>query len=82
MVDDRGEVGGAIEAHRLETLVVGLHHALDAAAVRVLWVSVLNRNTKKTQTAVKVAHVKTYRQHTFKLGLSVGLFCKPEKQKC
>ena len=41
MVDDGGEVGGPVETHRLETLVIGLHHALDAAAVRVLWVPVL-----------------------------------------
>lgn len=47
VVDDRGEVGGAVQAHRLETLVVGLHHALDATAVRVLWVAVLKRTKKR-----------------------------------
>ena len=41
VVDDGGEVGGAVELHRLQALVVGLHHALDPRAVRVLRVTVL-----------------------------------------
>lgn len=41
VVDDGGEVSGSVEAHGLETLVVRLHHPLDAAAVRVLRVAVL-----------------------------------------
>lgn len=41
VVNDGGEVGGSIELDRLETLVVGLHHAVDASTVRVLWVPVL-----------------------------------------
>lgn len=61
VVDDGGEVGGAVETHRLETLVVGLHHALDAAAVRVLWVAVLKRQRKTHKQHMK--HVKTYEHH-------------------
>lgn len=45
VVDDRGEVSGSVEAHGLETLVIRLHHPLDAAAVRVLWVAVLWQET-------------------------------------
>jgi len=45
VVDDGGEVCGSVETHGLEALVVRLHHALDAAAVRVLRVPVLHVNT-------------------------------------
>lgn len=41
VVNDRGEVSGSVKADRLEALVIGLHHPLDAAAVRVLRVAVL-----------------------------------------
>lgn len=41
VVNDRGEVSGSVKTDRLETLVIGLHHPLDTAAVRVLRVAVL-----------------------------------------
>ncbi len=41
VVNNRGEVGGSIETHRFETLVIGFHHPFDATAVRVLWITVL-----------------------------------------
>lgn len=41
VVNDRGEVSGSVKTDGLETLVIGLHHPLDAAAVRVLRVAVL-----------------------------------------
>lgn len=47
MVNDGGEVGGPVETHGLETLVIGLHHPLDTAAVRVLWVAVLHKTKKE-----------------------------------
>lgn len=42
VVDDGGEVGGSVELDRLQTLVVGFHHTVDARAVRVLRVPVLH----------------------------------------
>lgn len=41
VVNDGGEVGGSVQTHRLETLVIGLHYPLDPAAVGVLRVAVL-----------------------------------------
>jgi len=43
MVDDRGEVSGPVELNGLQTLVVGLHYALNTCAVWVLRVPVLQR---------------------------------------
>ena len=43
VVNNRGEVGGPVEAHGFETLVIGLHHPLDAVAVGVLWIPILHR---------------------------------------
>lgn len=42
VVDDGGEVGGSIELHRLQTLVVGLHDAVNACTVRVLGIPILH----------------------------------------
>lgn len=42
MVDDGGEVGGSVELNRLQTLVVGFHHAFYTRTVRVLRVPVLH----------------------------------------
>lgn len=41
MINDRGEVGGSVELHRLQALVVGFQNALDAVAVRVIHIAVL-----------------------------------------
>lgn len=46
MVDNRGEVGGSVQAHTLQALIVGLHHAVNTAAVRVLRVTVLHTRTE------------------------------------
>lgn len=46
MVNNRGEVGGSVETHRFETLVIGLHHSLDTIAVWVLWITILYNNRK------------------------------------
>lgn len=51
MVDNRGEVGGSVEAHGFETLVIGLHHALDSIAVWVLWITILHK-TRNTNTGM------------------------------
>ena len=40
VVDDGGNVGGAIELHVLQGLVVGLHHTIDACTVGVLPVAI------------------------------------------
>lgn len=53
MVNNRGEVGGSIETHRFETLVIGLHHPLDTTAVWVLWITILHKN-RKTKWFVSV----------------------------
>lgn len=53
MVNNRGEVGGSIETHRFETLVIGLHHPLDTTAVWVLWITILHKN-RKTKLFVSV----------------------------
>lgn len=45
MVNNRGEVGGSVETHRFETLVIGLHYPLDTAAVGVLWITILHKKT-------------------------------------
>lgn len=47
MVNNRGEVGGSVKTHRLETLVIGLYHPLDTTAVWVLWVTILHKNKDK-----------------------------------
>lgn len=41
MGDDGGEVGGAVELHSAQALVVGLQDAVDAAARGVVLVAVL-----------------------------------------
>lgn len=43
VVNNRGEVGGSVETHRFEALVIGLHHPLDAVAVWVLRITILQR---------------------------------------
>lgn len=48
MVDDGGEVGGSIELNWLQALVVGFHHTINTGTVRVLGVSILERNNKVT----------------------------------
>lgn len=57
MVNNRGEVGGSVETHRFETLVIGVHHPLDAIAVRVLWITVLQKK-KEGQKNVKKCRVQ------------------------
>ena len=57
MVNNRGEVGGSVETHRFETLVIGLHHPLDPTAVRILWITVLRKNRKTKDNYLNV-HVK------------------------
>lgn len=47
VVNNRGEVGGSVETHGFEALVIGLHHPLDAAAVRILWVPVLHKHRQE-----------------------------------
>jgi len=47
VVNNRGEVGGSVEAHRFETLVVSFHYPIDTAAVRVLWITVLHKKRQK-----------------------------------
>lgn len=58
VVNDRGEVSGSVETHGLQTLVIGLHHPLDAAAVRVLGVAVLWQNifTKEKKVSLDNAN--------------------------
>lgn len=54
VVNNRGEVGGSVQTHRFETLVIGLHHPLDPAAVWVLRITILHkkRKTKPCVSAV------------------------------
>lgn len=47
VVNNRGEVGGSVETHGFETLVISLHHSLDTTAVRILWITVLWKNRHK-----------------------------------
>lgn len=54
VVNNRGEVGGSVETHRFETLVIGLHHPLDPAAVRVLWITILHKNRKTKDNYLNV----------------------------
>lgn len=58
VVNNRGEVGGSVQTHRLETLVISLHHPLDAAAVWVLWVSILHRR-RETKASVSEVGAET-----------------------
>ena len=58
MVDDWGGIGGPVEFHVLQCLVVGLHHTTYPIAVRVLGVPVqckLMRNLEFSQNIVYVA---------------------------
>lgn len=48
LVDDGGEVGGAVELDGPQALEVGLQHALDGRAVRVLRVGVLRETEEPT----------------------------------
>lgn len=60
LVDDRGKVGGAIELHFPETVIVRLQHAFDADAVCILTVGVLRgQNThvfEKSSTSSYITH--------------------------
>lgn len=65
MVNDRGEVGGSIQSHRFETLVIGLHHPLNPAAVWVLWIPILCKN-RKTNPFVSVAAASNCKRFDYK----------------
>lgn len=52
MVHHRGKVGGSVQLHWLQALVVGFHHAIDSRTIRVLRVPVLHsreQTLKKTK---------------------------------
>lgn len=53
LVDDRGKVGGAVELHFPETVIVRLQHAFDADAVCILTVRVLRG--QKTHVFEKIS---------------------------
>lgn len=46
MVDDRREVGWAVEADRLQALVICLHHSIYTCTVWVLGIAILE-DTKR-----------------------------------
>lgn len=43
MINDGREVGGSVELHRLQTVVVSFQNPLDAVAVGVVDVAILGR---------------------------------------
>lgn len=59
LVDDRGKVGGSVELHFPQTVVIRLQHAFDADAVGVLAVGVLR--SENTHASVRgIIHVDFY----------------------
>lgn len=58
VVNDRGKVSGSPQLHRLQGLVVGLHHSGNASTVRILGVSIeskLVRHLQREETDVEWA---------------------------
>lgn len=54
MVNDRREVGGSVELHRLQALVVSFQNAFNTVAVRVVDVAVLGRTNTLRRSSKKV----------------------------